>query len=895
MFRSGTATRGMITIAFIAIAIGNGCAQLRLPQIDPTGTRIFLPSPYSTSVATPVASPSFPRAPRAAFSEPAAPPPCPFPNVAPPAITTAQLCKGCAKPGCPTDKKCGGVSIHKIKDHLHPAKKGRVVLLPKRVIAPVGGEVVLVSGLFGSHGKLVKRKELQWILSQGSVGHFIEAGGHGHNFLAGFKRNKTQLITADLARSRTTAKPKLLTRGTESVVDDVALLAGQGWITLTSPSEGVSYVTVMAPDSKIWDQRRETATIYWIDARWELPPPATLRAGQPHTLQTRVFRNSAGSPADNWVVRYELAEGSSAAFLPSGGQMAETIVDRSGLASVQIQSNDGNSKPARVRVQIIRPAELGDGLPRITVGQGWTTVAWTAPGLVLQAAGPASARPGETLTYQIQVSNPGNVVTRGVVVKDEAPAGLVILGSNPPFEQFGQLHQWPLGDLAPGQTQQITVQCRMEFDRTVRYGFRAESVDGLNARDDVETSVQLPAIALDIRGPEQAQVGERVTYEVHVRNTSGRDLSDVVISDIYDLGLEQTEGVPSPIRRRLGPIPANQVKSFAISFFVRQAGTLCHTLEATAPDGFTARSRACLQAIAAQPVGNPAVSATITGPAQQAVGQYAMYETRVTNTGDVPLTRVRIAMSYDPVLSPRQASGGYRAEQGQFVWGVDQLNPGQTEVRQLNCLCLAAAVAATCRVDVASAENVTTSSVSQTRISAAPSANAPQPNPPVVTPVRPPGAQAIPGGAAIPGGGPANPGGGAANPSGGAAAPATGLVKLTITDSLDPVAVGGQTTYLVVVSNETDQIDRNVRVVLRLPAGMDLIRVLGPVGVRSSGDGGRTIELAPVNTLRAREKLPPIRVDVRTNQAGELTFQVEVSSQLMPQAVQRAETTTSVQ
>jgi hypothetical protein len=75
---------------------------------------------------------------------------------------------------------------------------------------------------------------------------------------------------------------------------------------------------------------------------------------------------------------------------------------------------------------------------------------------------------------------------------------------------------------------------------------------------------------------------------------------------------------------------------------------------------------------------------------------------------------------------------------------------------------------------------------------------------------------------------------------------------------------------------------------------MELIRVQGPVGVRASGDGGRTLEMTPINELRAREKLRPFRIEVRGLQAGEYTFTAQAASELSPQGVQQTETTTIV-
>lgn len=871
--------RTLLAVTIGLIVACGGCSHLRLPAIDPSGQRIFLPAPNSTALA-PHHNIGLPRPPQPAFVAPPVPPDCPLPVTAPSPLATAQA------------QTCGQKkSTHKsLGDCLHPERRAQIVMMPKRVVAPVGGEVILMSGLCGAHGHRVKGEQLEWMLSQESVGNFLQVGRPGQDMLASLRSTTAELKSANYARSATSRTTRLITRGTQSPADDVTLEPGQSWVTLTSPSEGVSHVTVVATNSEVWDQRRETATIYWVDARWELPPPAALRAGQSHLLQTRVLRDSAGTPAANWIVRYELAAGTTARFLPGGQQVAETVVDASGLASVEIQPGTRATEAAHVRVQIIRPLDPGDGVPRMTVGQGWTSVTWSAPGLNVRAAGPATTRAGETLTYQVQVTNSGNLVTRGVTLKDEPPAGLVVLGSNPPPQQFGDRHHWPLGDLGPGETRTITVQARLELDRTVRYIFRAESVDGLSADAFVETSVERPTLAVEVTGPQRAQVGERATYEVHVRNTSGRDLANVVVTDTYDPGLEQTEGAPSPIRRQLGPIRADEVKSFAVSFIVRQPGTWCHTLEATAPDGYTARTRACLQADPPQVVAQPAIDVQLSGPAEQTVGGLILLTAQITNTGNVPLNQIQIAMSFDPALAARQASENYRLEQGQFVWFVEQLQPQQSLLRQLNLEGVAPAAAAGCRVAVWAAGNVQDSDAIQVRIVPAPQPRTPQP-PNIIGAAPPSGAPPRPADG-IPAAPPANLGGRpAVEPP---AAATAGQLALSIADAEDPIVLGDVTTYLIQIANQRDVEDRNVLLTIRLSDGLRFERIEGPIQVRASADQGRTIEMVPINSLRPREQMAPLRLFVRGTAIGEMAVQAEVTSQRSPAGVRQQETTTVV-
>ena len=85
-------------------------------------------------------------------------------------------------------------------------------------------------------------------------------------------------------------------RGTPQTIDDVPLQRGQSWVSVTSPTEGTTHVTVLAPDAANWDQRRQTATIYWVDVEWTLPGQTIVQAGQPQVLTTTLRRRSGKPP-----------------------------------------------------------------------------------------------------------------------------------------------------------------------------------------------------------------------------------------------------------------------------------------------------------------------------------------------------------------------------------------------------------------------------------------------------------------------------------------------------------------------------------------------------------------------------------------------------------------------
>ncbi len=275
-------------LALIALTLG-GCESLRVPAIDPTGERIFLPN-QSTTVSGVSDSRCLDLSdnsclfPKPAWKQPPAPPACPQP----PQPSAGSPAPVVSTPPIRSDR---GIP-------------GQLSVTPGRLIAPVGSEVVLTGGLCGDDGHFVMRQPLEWMLSQDSVGQIVDVSDRD-----GYWNPHSKKLSADYAVTRTATRLQVVTRGTPSVTDDVVQQKGQGWISVSSPSEGTSYITVVAPTGATWPQRRQTATIYWVDAQWSFPGPMTVPAGQPHTLTTTVTRTGTGAPVMGWIVRYEVVGG----------------------------------------------------------------------------------------------------------------------------------------------------------------------------------------------------------------------------------------------------------------------------------------------------------------------------------------------------------------------------------------------------------------------------------------------------------------------------------------------------------------------------------------------------------------------------------------------------------
>ena len=529
----------------LLIVASSGCTRLRLPAIDPTGTRIFAPLPQTTSIALPgsagegvgclrnlgsrLRAPNF-QLPTPAFEDPAEPPECLTPT-APPTLTTppSSVALGATEPcvpgeQCPDSCKAGPPAVLfgrecQMRDCLKLPKRGKrgcILLSPQKIVAPVGGEVVLLSGICGDDGYLQVAEPLEWMLTPDSVGTFIQVGDDDPGLLHRLARvKKASKKDASFARGVTSSKRTLITRGNLDPQDDVQLEKGQTWITLSSPSEGTSRVTVLAPESDCWDHRKATATIYWVDARSQYPSSQIVAADTPVFLKTRVTRSEGRLAAAGWRVRYEVLDPSLALF-DNGSAVVEVPVDGDGNAIAQLIPVKGKAGITPVDIQVIRPGGVSDTIPTLTLSRGQTFVTWSAPQLSIEAGAPPVATFGVPIDVAAVVKNAGDQPATNVRVVMGIPPTAKASSRDGFAQNTPRAIEWLIPSILP-QTQ-VDLLAEVTAQEPMRVTFEARGDSNLLDSAYVDIDVYRPSLMLSVE-PERDryETGEPVTFKVSCR------------------------------------------------------------------------------------------------------------------------------------------------------------------------------------------------------------------------------------------------------------------------------------------------------------------------------------------------------------------------------------------
>ena len=135
-------------------------------------------------------------------------------------------------------------------------------------------------------------------------------------------------------------------------------------------------------------------------------------------------------------------------------------------------------------------------------------------------AGPKRRLLTRPATYQITVSNTGNMTATGVQIVDEVPTDIAFVSASDGGQHDGTRVRWSLGSLAPGAKRTVQVVLRAKkagelINRATVTDDRKQTVVA-EARTVFETATGL-TLEID-KGEDPVEVGRTVTYTIHVLN-----------------------------------------------------------------------------------------------------------------------------------------------------------------------------------------------------------------------------------------------------------------------------------------------------------------------------------------------------------------------------------------
>lgn len=447
--------------------------------------------------------------------------------------------------------------------------------------------------------------------------------------------------------------------------------------------------------------------------------------------------------------------------------------------------------------------------------------------LLIEQIGPREARVGQPYSYQVRVTNLRNAPLSGVVLNQRVPDDFRLAGDAARAEN-GQA-QINVGDLGPKESKTVQLTGTPSREGTIDTCLTARYNPPALCS---QIAVVAPAVRVAVEGPSQADVCQDIVYQYTVTNAGTGTAHNVVLQANLPEGLSTADGQQRTLSANVGDLGQGQSKNVQARLRAAQPGSFA-TQAVAHSDAGDAQS----QQITTQ-VNAPRLEVSITGPREEYLGQQPLtYQVTVKNIGQAPASQTRLRLGATPgMVDFMNAEGaqGSKLASAQQGGGQDlgTLAPGESRQVAVNFKPRqGGAVAVDATAEARCAQPVTTSTNSNILTLTA--------------------------------------------------------SALIVTHDPDPVRVGNNVVYKILVQNKGTAPDHDVRVTAALPQSLQFVRASGDT---EAANNGQTITFGAIPVLQPKQTMT-WQVEAKALKAEDTQFRANMVSQSTPNAAEKIEPT----
>lgn len=408
----------------------------------------------------------------------------------------------------------------------------------------------------------------------------------------------------------------------------------------------------------------------------QFPPPADLFPPPALTPETK---KDAAAPAPSVVLPPPSAipEPTRAPLAPTPTVQAEkprafVRIESAGstVPPVLVEPGPIPPDPGRAQEQVVKPATP----PPVLTPHNIALAHLQSPSVTLEKQGPSSLRRGQQQPYQIVIRNLGPAPAQQVQVEDELPANVRILAANPMPQRQGNKAVWVLPVLAVNgeQVLSLVLEALADAEMNGRASLYVASISQTTTTARRARSDAAPMV-IHLAGPNQIAVGKPAVFDIRVLNQSAQPLTGIVLHGMLPEGLNTPQGraIEGEVESTIAPGESKTLKMPASAV---KPGRYTVAVKVTTQTGHEASATAVIDIVAETLHLQQAPAARLF------VGRDGDLRVDVTNSTGRPLRNVAVADRLPDGLNFVAASerGLYQANSRTVYWLIDQMPPGQT-------------------------------------------------------------------------------------------------------------------------------------------------------------------------------------------------------------------------
>ncbi|MCP4194340.1 MAG: DUF11 domain-containing protein [Planctomycetaceae bacterium] len=446
-----------------------------------------------------------------------------------------------------------------------------------------------------------------------------------------------------------------------------------------------------------------------------------------------------------------------------------------------------------------------------------------SPTLTIEKSAPAEIQVGQPTKFEIRVRNTGQIAAENVLIRDEIPIGTKYVDSNPKATRA--TNDAIYWEIGSVRPNEDVV-VSVDLMPTEEGQVGSVATVAFQASAAARTNATKPELVLEQTGPREALLGETVRFSIKLSNPGSGAATEVVLEEDVPSGLSHSSG--SKLEYEVGTIQPGQTRNLELTLKASQAGPVLNTIMARARGGLEATSSVELAVVA------PKLEVVVDGPQKRYLDRQATFSVAVKNPGTSTAHGVEVLAKLPSGLKfvSTNNSGYYDQSRHAVVWSLEKLPAGEMGQAQF-----------TARPVEMGQYEIRAEGKSKTGLQASDDH-----------------AIAVEGIAAL---------------------------FFGLADQVDPIEVGGRTTYEIKVVNQGSKAASNVRIVALVPDGMKPVGAEGPTKEQVQG---QKVFFEPMGRLTPQGEAI-FRISVEGTEAGDHRFRVQMSSDDMTRPVIKEEGT----
>ncbi len=376
-----------------------------------------------------------------------------------------------------------------------------------------------------------------------------------------------------------------------------------------------------------------------------------IQVGKETTFRTRI-RNVGTVVAHDLVVMDRI---------PRGTQLVNAVPEFTRSPDGQLMWQLDMLKPGdeieiAMRVMPTSEGEIGSVAQVLFATPASVRTVCTRPQLAVNHSGQPTVLIGESVTFDITVSNPGTGAATGVVLEENVPEGLT--------HAAGRELQRDVGTLRPGDSRRLQLTLTADKAGVVEQLLLVRGDGNLLARDTIRLEIIAPQLQVSVTGPKLRYLDRPATYEVAVANPGTATAREVELVTYLTKGLKfidadhkgQYEPANHAVYWSLAELPAKATGVAKMTLLPIETGQQTINSEARAELGLqhasekvvTVESLAELQFTVAD----------LADPIE--VGTETTYEITLSNSGSSAATDIQLAIGIPAGMQPLGGDGPTR-------------------------------------------------------------------------------------------------------------------------------------------------------------------------------------------------------------------------------------------